>query len=119
MPVTLKSAGTRSATWLAGPAIGAAGNFLLDQAAFAALPDDNALKALFTADYTSTTQIGEALARSGFSLSVNSFPTVAGQSGVAWAYQLAGTKAEIYLSTAAAAVDWVSVKLSVAYSASR
>ena len=117
--VELKRAGTNSATWLVGPNVGEAVEFTLDQTSFAALPDGSALKAVLMADYGSRAEMGAALARVGFSVSANAFPTEVGGGSIRCTYYPLDGKMVVWCFASPDSVDWASVKLAVAYSASR
>lgn len=119
MSVVLKRAGTRSATWLAGP-FTVVEEIVLGQDTFAALPDGSALKSVLTATYSNAVEMAEALATAGLQISLNYFGPA--PSGVERYYRITDGKPEIWVP-ASYLTDpsgvWVSIKLRVAYSASR
>lgn len=115
----LKSAGTRSATWLAEVPLETDGA-TLTQADFAALPEGD-LKSLLTADYASSNEMADAFARAGFIVSVNLFYAPAGWQTGRWQYEWIGGKPQIttFYFFGVTPTVFATTKLSIAYSASR
>lgn len=113
----LKRAGDRSASWVAVPFSPESGvDFSLGLADFNMLPTDSALREVLTALYASDIEMGNALAEAGFIVS----PMAVGQNtALSWNYARVDGRPSVRITGSSTLTLWVTVKVSIKYSASR